>query len=105
MTWVAFAPRRKRQADDHTVDAQIGQRLSATRMDRGLTQLALAELSGVDNTAISNMERGLRRVYVVDLIALADALEVQIGDLLPKATEPPPPPRLTDRPGYGEWTT
>lgn len=52
------------------------------RTERGLTQQALADLVGVRQATISDIENGKSRLDTLDLIdALADALDVEVGDL------------------------
>ena len=51
------------------------------RKERGLSQEELAELSGLDRTYISGIERGLRNVALRNIEALANALGVSIAEL------------------------
>lgn len=52
------------------------------RTERGLTQQALADLVGVRQATISDIENSKSRLDTLDLIdALADALDVEPGDL------------------------
>lgn len=53
----------------------FAKRLKATREERDLTQKALAELSGISQTTISNIESG-RNQGSVEIFALARALGV-----------------------------
>lgn len=49
---------------------------------RGLTQVQLAEASGVNRVQIANIESGARQGSVATLAKLARALNVQIDDLI-----------------------
>lgn len=49
---------------------------------RGLTQMALFEISGVNRVQISDIEAGRKTGSVVTLRKLADALGLTIDDLL-----------------------
>lgn len=60
----------------------IGLRLRALRQQRGLSQVQLMQLSGVDHKAISRYENGLRNVGVDELTRLADALGVELWQLV-----------------------
>ena len=64
--------------------------ISVWRKRRGLTQTALAEASGVSRSHIANLESGrkdIRGAAVGALEAIADALDCEIGDLLPPVPE------------------
>lgn len=64
-----------------------GQRLAELRRNAGLTQAALAKMSGVNTIYISQIETGFRAVGGISLrraLKLADALGVEnLRDLLP----------------------
>jgi len=68
-------------ADRISVTEKFGQRIRTLRKARGMTQEELAELSGLDRTYISGIERGLRNVALRNIEALAQALEVSISEL------------------------
>lgn len=53
-----------------------GRRLRALRADRGLTQIQLAELCGIDNKTISRAENGHRAISIDQIARLARALHV-----------------------------
>jgi transcriptional regulator with XRE-family HTH domain len=48
--------------------------LQQARIDAGLSQEELAKKMGWDQTFVSKIERGVRRVDVVELIGICDAL-------------------------------
>jgi transcriptional regulator with XRE-family HTH domain len=56
--------------------------LIEARKDAGLTQVQLAEGLSKPQSYVSKIERGERRVEVVEFIALARALQVEPGELL-----------------------
>lgn len=59
--------------------------IATLRAAAGLTQCQLAELIGVSQGALSNVERGARRPGAKTLIAVASALALtpaEIGELL-----------------------
>lgn len=59
-----------------------GTALAAVRMQRGLTQAAMAELAGVSASAISQAERGQRGLSVDTLVRLAAGLGVTLDELV-----------------------
>jgi transcriptional regulator with XRE-family HTH domain len=61
---------------------QLGQRIRAVREDKGLTQLQLAERSGLHRTFIGAVERGERNVSLLNLRLIAKALRLPVGDLV-----------------------
>jgi transcriptional regulator with XRE-family HTH domain len=54
------------------------------RTRKGFTQQRLAELTGLDQAAISRMENGKQRMTLKDLLAIAEALGVPIVELIDK---------------------
>lgn len=51
--------------------ARLGQRLKSTREYLGLSQQQVAERTGIVRSAVSDIERGLRKVEVMELQKLA----------------------------------
>ncbi len=68
-------------ADNISVTDRFGNKIRKLRKERGLSQEKLAELSGLDRTYISGIERGLRNVALRNIEALAKALEVPMSEL------------------------
>ncbi len=64
----------------------VGNRIRSRREELGLSQAALAERLNRTQTSISYWEAGRRSPDVEDLVALADALEVEPADLLVRAS-------------------
>lgn len=75
-------------------------RLKEVRELHGWSQAKLAEESGVSRDSISNYETGQREAWPATAKKLADALDVEIGDLArPKVTAPSTSgPHRTDEP-------
>ncbi|MFV8165302.1 helix-turn-helix domain-containing protein [Mycobacterium sp. 134] len=60
----------------------VGSRIRQLRLERGLTQEALAIRSGVTRNVLINVELGRRSLLFERLYDLADALEVPVTELL-----------------------
>lgn len=56
--------------------------LKKGRLDRGLTQVELAERLGVTQSVVSKVERGERRLDVVELHKWCEALETPLTDFV-----------------------
>lgn len=61
----------------------MGQRLRALREARGLSQENFALEAGIARSYYGGIERGLRNVAAVNLIRIAAALGVEVGELFP----------------------
>jgi len=75
----------------------FGQLLEAKRKAAKLTQVQLAELSGISQSHISHLEIGRLEPRLNTIIALADALQIDTAALIPgpasvlPSTARPPP--------------
>ena len=67
--------------------ADLGRRIAQAREDSGKTQSELADLVGLDRTAVVRLEAGSRKVSATELVAIASALERPIDWFV---TESPP---------------
>lgn len=65
---------------------KLGAGLAEVRREAGVLQEELAALIGKDQSVISNIERGHRRVDVLELYAIARALDIEPVDLFAKVT-------------------
>lgn len=61
---------------------KLGLKVRELRKQRGWSQEKLEELSGLDRTYISDIERGVRNPSVKSLERLAKALKVRAADLV-----------------------
>lgn len=61
---------------------QFGLRLRALREQAGLTQQQLADSSKIHRVTIARAETGTREIGLTSVLALADALAVEPGELL-----------------------
>lgn len=64
----------------------MGQRLRALREARGLSQENFALEAGIARSYYGAIERGLRNVAALNLIRIAAALGVEVGELFPEMT-------------------
>jgi transcriptional regulator with XRE-family HTH domain len=64
------------------VQRRVGVRVRELRAGRGLTQLRLAERSGISRPSVANVEAGRQNVSLRQLCALASALGVTVEELL-----------------------
>ena len=60
----------------------IGTRIREFRKKKGLTQAALAELSVVEPSNISHIERAATKLSLPTLVNIANALEVSLDELV-----------------------
>lgn len=61
---------------------KIGSRLRTRRKEVGLSLTELSRLSGSTASTLSHIERGTRDVKLSTLVALADALRIDLSHLL-----------------------
>jgi len=61
---------------DPALQKNFGTVLRQLRVEKGLSQEALALESGLDRTFVSMLERGLRQPTLSSLFALAEALRI-----------------------------
>jgi len=60
----------------------FGARIRQFRQARGLTQVELAERAGVDRKTISRIENSRFSPSLINVYAIADALDVEARELL-----------------------
>lgn len=66
---------------------EIGRRIKAEREELGFTQLDLAREIGLQRTSVANIEVGRQHAPLHILCAIAEALGVPVGCLLPTSEE------------------
>ncbi len=62
--------------------SQFAANLRAVRLQRKMTQEALAARSGLHRTYVGSVERGERNISIDNMESLAKALDIEIADLL-----------------------
>ena len=68
---------------------RFGERQRVVRLKIGVSQEKLAELAGLHRTYVSSVERGQRNISLLNIEKLAEALDVELRELMPdRATKP-----------------
>ncbi|NLI08798.1 MAG: helix-turn-helix transcriptional regulator [Thermotogaceae bacterium] len=60
---------------------KFGRRLREIRDRKGMTQEKLSEISGLERSYISDVERGARSISLKNIERLASALGIQVNEL------------------------
>lgn len=60
----------------------LSKRLREVREELGITQMDLSATLGQSQTFVSNLERGNRRIDIVELLDLCDALGIDLVEFL-----------------------
>ncbi len=63
-------------------ESELGARIAALREARGMTGEELGAALGLSRSQVSKVEHGTRRLDVSEVAAIADALEVSLGEVL-----------------------
>src|SRR5918995_456358 len=63
--------------------AKLGQEVRKLRQQRGITLKRLAQLSGLSDRFLIEVEKGNANPSITSLVNLADALQTSLTDLLP----------------------
>jgi len=74
-------PRKASKLPLHPVLKKLGTRVRYLRHQRGISQEALADFAGFGRSYMSGIERGVRNPSALQLLRLARALQVTVGDL------------------------
>ncbi|KTD02654.1 helix-turn-helix domain-containing protein [Legionella feeleii] len=67
----------------HPALIQLGNNIRELRKTKNLSQEAFADQIGLDRTYVGGIERGERNIAALNLIRIALALNVEIGELFP----------------------
>ncbi len=62
---------------------KIGKRIRELRKAKGFSQESFAYEIGLDRTYMGSVERGERNIAAINIIRIAKALKVEIGELFP----------------------
>jgi transcriptional regulator with XRE-family HTH domain len=69
-------------ATNHILLKKFGDRVQSLRNQAGISQEKLAEMAEMHRTYISGIERGERNVSLINIIRLANALNVSVSKLM-----------------------
>jgi transcriptional regulator with XRE-family HTH domain len=61
---------------------KLGKKLRELRTESGLSQERLGEITGLDRTYISGIERGVRNPSLKNIEKLAKALKIPVSELI-----------------------
>ena len=78
------------------VRRELGQRIVGKRIERGMSQVALAKVLGIDRSRLGKWERGHHAPLLAQLMALATVLGSSLDELL-TGRSPAPAPQPTER--------
>ena len=81
---------------------QVGHRIAALRAERGVSQRRLADVLGLDPSALSRIESGERGLAVGELVSVAEFLGVDTDVLLRDEVEAAPLFRNEGGPEQGD---
>lgn len=70
-----------RNEEDFKYLKKFGQNVKTIRISKGLTQQYLADSLNVEISQISRLERGILNTSIINIKNIAEALEVDAGDL------------------------
>ena len=75
-------PRSRRAWSSRERARELGERIRSRRKALGLSQEQLGEVCGVHRTYVGQVERGDVNVTLKNLLALAEGLGVDVGELV-----------------------
>jgi transcriptional regulator with XRE-family HTH domain len=68
--------------DTDGIRAEIGRRIRNLRLDRGMSQVMLADAAELSRVNLSRIERGKAAVMITTLLRITRALGVSLADLV-----------------------
>lgn len=71
----------------HPLYAEVGRLLRARRKELRLLQQSVARRTGMGRTSLTNIERGVHRPSLLDMVNLCAVLQLDPGDVLKQAWE------------------
>lgn len=70
--------------DENYIKLKFGENVKRERTSKNLSQEKFAELVGLHRTYITEVERGLRNVSLINIVKIANGLEIPISELFQK---------------------
>jgi transcriptional regulator with XRE-family HTH domain len=78
-------PRQSIKTDNNGRLRKLGEVIRSARLERGLSQEALADAAGIDRSHMGKIERGERNVSLLNIARVSDALNVSVASLMASA--------------------
>lgn len=75
-------PRQSIKTDTDGHLRKLGAAIRAARLERALSQEALADAAGIDRSHMGKIERGERNVSVLNVVRVSGALGVTVAALM-----------------------
>jgi transcriptional regulator with XRE-family HTH domain len=69
----------------HAALVALGQQIRKVRRERGISQEDFAAEAGLGRSYYGGVERGERNLAALNLMRIAAALQVEVGELFPKS--------------------
>jgi transcriptional regulator with XRE-family HTH domain len=69
----------------HPALIELGKQIRKKRLERGISQEGFAADAGLGRSYYGGVERGDHNIAALNLMRIAATLEVEVGDLFPKA--------------------
>lgn len=73
---------KKNFSKQHTYLKKVGLNIRQARKEKGMSQESLALAADLDRSYVGGVERGERNIAIVNLKKIADALKIQVSELL-----------------------
>ena len=70
---------------DHPELIAFGSAVRSIRLDKGISQEALADLAGIDRSYMGGVERGEHNLALINIKRISDALETPVSDVMKKS--------------------
>ena len=67
----------------HPALIKLGEKIRELRKSKGFSQESFADEAGLDRTYMGGIERGERNIATLNLIRIALALNIEVGELFP----------------------
>jgi transcriptional regulator with XRE-family HTH domain len=74
-----------KNSSEHPELYKFGNTVRSIRLDKGISQEALADLAGIDRSYMGGVERGEHNLALINIKRISDALEMSISTVLEKA--------------------
>ena len=74
-----------KNSSDHPELIAFGGTVRSIRLNKGLSQEALADLAGIDRSYMGGVERGEHNIALINIKRIADALEASVSDVMKKS--------------------